>query len=275
MLFLLLLLLLLIVFLILVLGKKKNKVSILSPQKKVRVKKKIEVNTKLEERFCHAGMFLEDERKEYYKDLKLYPLIFLAVGLLIGFVFFSSTDILLKILIAGFAYYLGHMLPSIKLDKKIKKQKEDIVYYLPITIEQLIIGVSAGLDVGPCISDIVKSCRERGTHNAVTLLLEKVEYYVKSGNSLDDALVNIGKLSGHTELKQTFMQISQVSRHGGEIASQLKELADAVTNQQEIAVDGTIRKLELKATMPLTLAFVGNLGMLMAAIFMNIIKAFK
>ncbi len=251
--------------------KRRRTTSILSKKKVVKEKKKIKVDSKLEERFCKAGMFLEDERKWYFNDLKKYPFIMGGIGLILGL---SYSSQILKFVIPGIGIYYGTLYASMKLDKKIKQQEDNIVYYLPLVIEQLVIGISSGLDVGPCISEIVRSCKDRGTHNAVTLLLEKVEYFIKSGNSLEDSLIQVGRLSGHTELKQTFMQISQVSKHGGEIASQLKELADAVTNQQEIKIDGIIRKLELKATMPLTLAFAGNMGILLIAIFMHLITAF-
>ena len=100
---------------------------------------------------------------------------------------------------------------------------------------------------------------ERDSHNCVTELLRHVHFYVKSGASLEDALTEVGKLSGHTELKHAFMSLSQVAKHGGEITRQLQELADAVAGQRETRIEAKIKKLELAATGPVALVFVGFL----------------
>ena len=122
------------------------------------------------------------------------------------------------------------------------------MFYLPLVIEQLVIGVSSSLDVGPCIKWIVAMADERDSHNPVTELLRYAQLYMKSGVSMEEALIEVGRLSGHTELKHVFMSLSQVAKHGGEIVRQLQELANAVAAQREARIEGKIRKLELKDT---------------------------
>ena len=53
------------------------------------------------------------------------------------------------------------------------------------------------------------------------------------------------------------MSLAQVARHGGEISRQLNDLADAVGNQRNTKVEEKIKKLELEATGPVALVFVG------------------
>jgi hypothetical protein len=44
---------------------------------------------------------------------------------------------------------------------------------LPLVIEQISIGVSSALDIGPCVTYVVEMADERGTHNAITELLSR------------------------------------------------------------------------------------------------------
>jgi pilus assembly protein TadC len=140
------------------------------------------------------------------------------------------------------------------------------MFYLPLVIEQLVIGVSSSLDVGPCLKWIVAMADERDSHNPVTELLRYAQLYMKSGVSMEEALIEVGRLSGHTELKHVFMSLSQVAKHGGEIIRQLQELANAVAAQREARVEGKIRKLELKATGPVALVFASFMGILMVGL---------
>jgi pilus assembly protein TadC len=97
----------------------------------------------------------------------------------------------------------------------------------------------------------------------VTELIRHAQFHVKSGVSLEDAMTEVGRLSGHTELKHAFMSLAQVAKHGGEITRQLQELADAVAMQRETKIEAKIKKLELEATGPVALVFCGFLIILL------------
>jgi pilus assembly protein TadC len=140
------------------------------------------------------------------------------------------------------------------------------MFYLPLVVEQLVIGVSSSLDIGPCIKWIVSMADERDSHNPVTELLRYAQQYMKSGASLEEALLEVGNLAGHIELNHVFMSLSQVTKHGGEITRQLQELANAVAAQREARIEGTIRKLELAATGPVALVFISFMAIFMAGL---------
>ncbi|RME60169.1 MAG: hypothetical protein D6780_03845, partial [Candidatus Dadabacteria bacterium] len=173
------------------------------------------------------------------------------------------------------AVFFGIRLPNIILDRKIKRRQDDIMYYLPVVIEQVVIGVSSSLDVGPCLQNIVNMADERDSHNEVTELLRIVQYYVKSGISLEKSLEEVGQRSGHTELKHAFMSLAQVARHGGEVTKQLQELAESVAAQREAQIEGKIKRLELVAIAPVGLVFLGFLIILLTTFFMQLTKLFK
>jgi hypothetical protein len=89
------------------------------------------------------------------------------------------------------------------------------------------------------LSRIVQMADERKSHNAVTQLLKYSQFYVKSGVGLEDSLKEIGRASGHSELKHVLLALSQVAKFGGEISKQLQDLADAVGAQREAKIEDT------------------------------------
>ncbi len=225
----------------------------------------------LERKFFQAGMFYEEDKKEFYRLRTILPVIGIVVGGALGAVI-GGIWMVAAIALCGL---VGYQLPTSILDRKILNRSEDIMFYLPLVIEQIIIGVSSSLDVGPCLARVVQMADERDSHNSVTELIRYAQLYMKTGISLDEALTEVGKLSGHTELKHSFMSLAQVAKHGGEITRQLQELADAVSTQRETRIDAKIKKLELAATGPVGLVFVGFLVILLTGFGIQIMKAFK
>lgn len=231
-------------------------------QKKKRSKRK---EPTVDELLFMAGRLSQSERQAFLKKRKLAPVVFGALGLVVGVILGTPKTVLLG---SSVGVLLGLYLPMKILRGWVKKQHEDLSYYLPLMIEQISIGVSSSLDIGPCIAQIVQMADERDSHNATTDLLKYTLFYVKSGVNLEQALVEIGQASGQTEFKQALLALSQVTKFGGEVSKQLQELADSISSQRETRIESEIRKLELKATGPVSivfLAFVMLLGLGVAA----------
>lgn len=225
----------------------------------------------LESKLFQAGLYSEDDKKEFNRIRVLLP--FFVIPMLTIPVWWVSGP-MMGVCALVLSVLAAIQLPVTWLDKKIQRRNEEILYYLPIVIEQVTIGVSSSLDVGPCLQRIVAMADERDTHNPVTELVRYALFYIKSGVSFEEAMVETGKASGQTELKHAFMFLAQVAKHGGEITKQLQELANAVSKQREAFIDGRIKKLELVATGPLTLVFAGFLAILLSGLFIEITKAF-
>lgn len=240
----------------------------LKKEAKRKVKKKQKVTP--EEKYFQAGMFSPKEQRDFTRLRFLLPMV-IAPAVAFAASYLGSSFIIYG-LICGIL--VGLWLPERMLDKKIKLRGEEIMFFLPLVIEQVSIGVSSSLDIGPCLQRVVSMADERDSHNVVTEMLRHVEYHVRSGVSLEDALLEVGIQSGHTELKHTFMSLSQVAKHGGEITRQLQELADSVSGQRETQIEGKIKKLELVATGPVAFVFLGFLVILFSGFFVQIKDAF-
>jgi Flp pilus assembly protein TadB len=226
----------------------------------------------LQEKLFTAGYFSDQEQANFNRIRIILPcitapLFALAIGSFAG-VTFGLIGLVMGVLV-------GLQLPYTFLDRKIAARSEEIMFYLPLAIEQISIGVSSSLDIGPCLQRVVQMAEERDSLNVVTEFVKHTQMYVKSGVSLEDALVEVGKLSGHTELKHTFMSLAQVAKHGGEISKQLQELADAVASQRETSIEERIKKLELKATGPVAMVFFGFMITLLVGMGVKIMEGFK
>ncbi len=227
----------------------------------------------LEEQFFKAGIFSPQEKQTFFRIRAVAPIILAPVM----FVALLNADqgFMMAIFGAVIGGLLGTRIPTFILDRKVKNRQEDILFYLPLVIEQIVIGVSSSLDVGPCIMKVISMADERDSHNSVTEMLALVQHYTRTGTSLEEALGRVGRQSGHTELKHTFMSLAQVARHGGEVTKQLQNLADAVGSQREASVDEKIKKLELQATGPVALVFFGFMIVLLIGFGIQIQNAFK
>lgn len=213
----------------------------------------------VEELLFMAGRLSPSERERFHRRRKLAPVGFGFVGLLGGLVDGSFQTIVIMGLLG---MLLGVYLPMKVLRGWVKQQHEDLSYYLPLLIEQISIGVSSSLDIGPCLAQLVQMADERDSHNPTTDLIKYALYYVKSGVNLEQALSEIGRASGQPEFKQALLALSQVTKFGGEVSRQLQELADSVAAQREAKIEGEIRKLELKATGPVSMVFLSYMMLL-------------
>ena len=245
----------------------QSEIDYLKKQAKKKSKKKPLTQ---QEKFFQAGIFDKESQSEYDRFRIICPVVTLVIGIGAGFYVGGSLLYLGPVM----GILVGLQIPITSLNRKIKSRQEDVLFYLPLVIEQIAIGVSSSLDIGPCIARVVSMADERDSHNSVTELLKLAQYQIKSGVSFNEAVSEIGIRSGSVELKHAFMSLAQVAKHGGEITRQLQELADSIAKQRETKIEEKIKKLELEATGPVALVFCGFLVVLLIGFGIQIRDAF-
>ncbi len=217
-----------------------------------------------------AGYYRPEDRRRFLYFQIIAPVISVilcttALGTM-GNALFTASGLILGALI-------GYAAPFSWLERRLRDRQEETLYYLPLVIEQIAIGVSSSLDIGPCIAQIVEMTRERDSHNPVTEMFLHVEKLIMSGLNLEDALVEVGEANGMSEIKHAFMFLAQCARHGGEISRQLQELADAVMVSRQVQIEARIKKLPVTATLPLTCVFFGFFLIVGAGIFVRLVTS--
>jgi len=225
-----------------------------------------------EEKLFFAGIYAPAEKKRFYMSRFLLPVIFtpLCLSTAIGI----GSDPIMMVLMTVVGLAGSYKLPSFWLDRKIKERRENTLYFLPLVIEQISIGVSSSLDIGPCIAMLTSMADERDSHNPVTEMFIHCEKLMKSGLNLEEALTEVAEANGQHEVKHAFLFLAQCAKHGGEISKQLQELADAVMVQRQVFVEGKIASLPVKATGPLGAVFAGFFGLLFAGLMVRLMEAF-
>ena len=226
----------------------------------------------LEVKLFKAGWYAPSDKARFTQIRIACFVISIIVGP-VGLYLLKPKPILVLLgLIIGLI--IGVFAPMSYLDRLIRKRHEEIFYFLPLVIEQVSIGVSSSLDIGPCVSNIVEMADERDSHNPVTELFVHVEKLLRSGMSLEEALVEVGEANGMNEVKHTFLFLAQCSKHGGELSKQLQELADSVTVQRQVHVEEKITALPVKATGPLSMVFAGFFALLFSGLLVRLMNAF-
>ncbi len=226
----------------------------------------------LPRKLFRAGYFSAEDRARFQRRrmitfgiaVVVCPTALIAMGATVPLI---SIGVILGVLI-------GYAAPISMLEKAIRRREDEIMYYLPLVIEQVSIGVSSALDVGPCISQIVSMATERDSHNPVTEMFIHVEKLIRSGLNLEDSLQEVAEACGMSEVKHAFLFLAQCSKHGGELSKQLQELADSVMTQRQVQIEGKIASLPVKATGPLACVFAGFFALLFAGLLVRLLSAF-
>ncbi len=225
-----------------------------------------------EQKLFKAGYYTVEDKKRFTSFRIVFFVCAAISSPAIGYYVFESSGWAMILGIMGLVQ--GYYFPLTRLDRAIENRAEEVMYYLPLVIEQVSIGVSSSLDIGPCISNIVMMADERDSHNPVTEMLVHVEKLIKSGLNLEDSLIEVSDASGIKEVKHAFMFLSQCAKHGGEVSKQLQELADSVMTQRQVQVEARITSLPVKATGPLTMVFAGFFALLFSGLLVRLLTAF-
>jgi len=151
-------------------------------------------------------------------------------------------------------------------------QKRKITFYLPLTIERLVMSVQSGLDIGPSIEKLVANGTSANTNNPCEELFSQVIALNTSGLTLEESLQEIANKSSLPVIKHTFSHLASAQRDGGEILRPLLELADATQQAYQEEMDEEIAKLPIKATLPLILTFSGLLICMMTPPILQVLS---
>jgi Flp pilus assembly protein TadB len=230
------------------------------------------VDSDINSKLFQAGIYSGEEKRKFQLARVICPGAFAFVFGLIAFVVLGSAMHVSMGVLGG--VFVGFAMPLSWLERKIRNRQEDTLYFLPLVIEQIAIGVSSSLDIGPCLSMLVNMATERESHNPVTEMFIHAEKLMRSGLNLEESLVEVAEANGQHEIKHAFLFLAQCSKHGGEISKQLQELADAVMVQRQVQVEAKIAALPVKATGPLGCVFAGFFGLLFAGLVVRLMEAF-
>lgn len=220
-------------------------------------------NKKLEEfNFLHTLTIVE--RETLKKSLQLRLLLCSVFGLLIGFLIFHKISL---VLLAGFSgVCLGYLFGQRRLANLEDQFRREIVFFLPVVMERIVMAVQAGLDILPALKtldDIEKLTSDnRGSNlvsegDVVTKLLAQVVRLCESGMSFEHSLREVANSVKSNSLRHCFIHLGVAQKEGGELLYPLRELSDATQLYYQESVEEEIARMPIKATVPLLMTFAG------------------
>ena len=146
----------------------------------------------------------------------------------------------------------GELWHSRSLTNKKEVELRRLEFSLPMAMERVVMGVGAGLDVVPALTEAAR----RGL-DPVSQLFARVVSLSEGGLKVGDALRAVSHESESATIKHAFIHLGVAYEQGGELVRPLRELSDATQLAYQERVEEEIAKLPVKAVMPLVITFAG------------------
>lgn len=171
--------------------------------------------------------------------------ILMAVLLLLVFRFNDNGDFLMFGILMGLA--LGYMLPEFWLKARIKKVKEDILRFLPDTVDLLGLCVNAGLDFMMALKYVV----EKSHPTVIIDELRNMMQEINVGKSRRDALRDLAKKYELPDLSTFSRTLIQADRMGTSVIEALNMLSEDMRDARFRRGEAMALKAPLKMLIPL------------------------
>lgn len=204
------------------------------------------------------GLYKPGTRRAFERRISWYPLLGALCGVAARFVVFpisSPVNVTVSLAILGLA--IGYLVGQSAKRGQAHKWERRCQFCLPLTMERLVMGVQAGLDLLAALTVILKDEQETPTNDPVLELLAIVMKLTESGLPFEQALKEVGSRVPLTAIRHAFTHLAIAHREGGELVMPLKELSDATQSFYQETIEEEIARLPVKATLPLLCTFAG------------------
>lgn len=161
----------------------------------------------------------------------------------------SSLDIAIVLSVGGI---IGELYHRHRMRLAARRELRALEFATPLTMERIVMAVSAGLDILPALTEVCKQ-----TNDGVSQLLKRVVDLSASGMKVETALHSVAESVSSNVIKHAFAHIALAHREGGELVRPLRELSDATQLAYQETVEEEIAKLPVKAVLPLVITFTG------------------
>ena len=161
------------------------------------------------------------------------------------FKFNSNSDFFMFWLLMGFA--VGYMAPELWLKARIKKIKEDILRFLPDTVDLLGLCVNAGLDFMMALKYVV----EKSSPTVIIDELRNMMQEINVGKPRRDALRDLAKKYELPDLSTFSRTLIQADRMGTSVIEALNILSEDMRESRFRRGEAIALKAPLKMLVPL------------------------
>lgn len=154
---------------------------------------------------------------------------------------------------AGIGLYLGILAALMFLKSRQKQLEQQLIFELPLVMEELILLVEAGLGILPAVE---KSVADAGS-NQVKRLLRLVYELSAHGLPFGQAIELVSDLSSVSVIRHTLLHLDISGTEGGELIPSLRSLSDHAHTEWKIAVERRVKRLENFVVFPVFASVLG------------------
>lgn len=214
----------------------------------------LSVHQRLNDRFGRAGLLDASARAAALRYRRNGVIGCLLAGLLLGMQV-GVTPAILGAIAGSYLGLVGYLLALRMLQNRYERE---LLFYLPLTMETLILLVESGLGVFPAIERIVKSGSE--TNNPVLPTLAMVCDLAERGVPFSEALEMVARETPLRALAHALLHLDISATEGGAVIPALRSLSGHGHAEWRLSVETRVRRLENLVVFPV---FVGVLGLLL------------
>jgi len=214
-------------------------------------------------RFTPMGVLDEMERKIAVagatatwtvERLLATKLGFGCVGAVIGAYFLSGGITIKNIVIAGLATAGAYIFPDMQLDRRAKDRANSIERELPDILDQMTIGVEAGLGFDAALSRVAQENKGPLAEEFGRMMQDR-----QLGMSREEAFNRIVHRTDSGDLKHFVLALTQADKHGMPLATVLRVQADEMRQKRRVRAEEKALSLPVKLIIPLVLCILPSL----------------
>jgi len=174
-----------------------------------------------------------------------------CVVLLVGafFLHLFANNPMLRVLILGFAAYMGWQLPRMAVEHLIKRRQERLRLALPDALDLMVVCVEAGLGLDQAFVSVTRELQ--ATHREISEEFGLVNLEMRAGKRRADALHNLAERTGEDEVHKLVAILIQADRFGTSIAESLRTHADFMRIRRRQLAEERAGKVGVKLVFPI------------------------
>jgi hypothetical protein len=217
-----------------------------------------------------AGIGDPEKRRRMILWKNLTPILAGFVSL--SFAIFKGLPAALTFFLVSLGMGIGAIYSRRKINNLKTRYNRDIIFFLPIVMERIVMAVQAGLDIIPAITTATNFGSGGDKIDPVTALLKKAIFLTESGMIFENALKDTAGEVESSPLRHAFLHLAVAQKEGGILIMPLRELSDSTQLYYQESIEEEIAEMPVKATLPLICTFAGLLLCFLVPPFLQVLS---
>jgi tight adherence protein C len=214
-----------------------------------RVEMRESESSKLRKDLLKAGYFSESALL-WYQGIRLSLTVIFAMGAGVALsLFMTQASVAMKILCIIAAAGMGFTVPSRYISWRQAQMYRQCEEGFPDFMDLMVIAAEAGLSPRAAIDRISRELSKTHPYLGANLYLASLE--LRAGNSLQDALVNLGKRTELPEVINLASLLQQSEKFGTSITDTLRVYSEEMREKRLLRAEEKAHSLPVKLVIPL------------------------